>query len=68
MTMHYIDEMLTPTQAARRCAVSYSTVKRWILTGKIRAALLPSGQWRIPLTEIAPYLIARRQGGGQSDV
>ena len=36
------------------------TLYRWINTGRIRAVRLPSGQYRIPYSEIAPYLVARR--------
>src|SRR5262249_53446132 len=48
--------MLNPREAARMVGVSYSTIKQWILNGKLKTMPTPGGHHRIPETALRPYL------------
>jgi putative resolvase len=45
-----------PNEAAELLNVSRQTIWTWIKRGKIRAVKLPSGQYRIPDSEIVRIL------------
>jgi molybdopterin-binding protein len=49
-------KLLTPRDAAKVLGISYSTLKRWILTRKVRTVQTKGGHHRIPETEIDRYL------------
>jgi len=46
------DVLLPPREACRRLGISYRTLKRWIYSGRIRAAMTPTGRWMIPESEV----------------
>jgi molybdopterin-binding protein len=48
--------MLNPREAARMLGVSYSTIKQWILSGKLKTSPTPGGHHRIPETALRPFL------------
>jgi molybdopterin-binding protein len=50
------ETLLTPREAAAEIGVSYSTVKQWILTGKIKTTKTPGGHHRVPQSALAPLL------------
>ena len=52
--------LLTVRTAADRLGVGYSTVKRWIHTGKVRTTRTEGGHYRVAEAEI-DRLLARRQ-------
>ncbi|MEW6933715.1 helix-turn-helix domain-containing protein [Trueperella pyogenes] len=48
--------LLSTGKAAEAFDVTSQTVRRWIDTGKIAAVVLPSGQLRIPASEVERIL------------
>lgn len=52
------DSLLTPREAARQLAVSYPTIKQWILSGKLKTTQTPGGHHRISATALKPFLVA----------
>lgn len=48
--------LLTPREAARHLAVSYPTIKQWILTGKLKTTQTPGGHHRISAAALKPFL------------
>src|ERR1043165_9517644 len=48
--------LLTPREAARLVGISYSTIKQWILTGKLTTVKTPGGHHRIAHTALRPFL------------
>ncbi|HET9697584.1 MAG TPA: helix-turn-helix transcriptional regulator [Terriglobales bacterium] len=48
--------MLTPREAARMLGISYSTIKQWILTGKLRTVQTPGGHHRVADAALKPFL------------
>jgi molybdopterin-binding protein len=54
MTAHH--QLLTPREAARMLAISYPTIKKWILGGKLRTARTPGGHHRITLASLKPFI------------
>jgi len=49
-------ELLRPRDAARILGISYSTLKRWILAGKINTVTTAGGHHRIPERELDRHL------------
>lgn len=49
-------QMLTPREAARMLGISYPTIKKWILDGRLKTRKTPGGHHRIALTSLKPYL------------
>jgi len=49
-------KLVTPRDAAKVLGISYSTLKRWIHTGKLRTVQTQGGHHRIPASEIDRYL------------
>lgn len=49
-------KLVTPRDAAKVLGISYSTLKRWILTNKVRTVQTKGGHHRIPESEIDRYL------------
>ena len=50
------DHMLTAREAARLVAVSYPTIKQWILTGKLKTVQTPGGHHRIAMSALKPFI------------
>jgi len=50
------ETMLTPRETARLLAVSYPTIKQWILTGKLKTTPTPGGHHRIAQSTLKPFL------------
>lgn len=51
-------DFLTVRDAARRIAVSYSTLKQWIYKGSVRTIRTDGGHHRVPAEEVARLLSA----------
>jgi len=49
-------KLVTHRDAAQVLGISYSTLKRWILTNKVRTVQTKGGHHRIPESEIDRYL------------
>ena len=50
--------LLTPREAARHLAISYPTIKQWILSGKLKTTQTPGGHHRISSSALKPFLAA----------
>jgi molybdopterin-binding protein len=48
--------IFTPREAARMLAISYPTIKQWILSGKLKTTLTPGGHHRIAESSLKPFL------------
>ena len=48
--------LFTPREAARMLAISYPTIKQWILTGKLKTVLTAGGHHRITEQSLKPFL------------
>jgi molybdopterin-binding protein len=48
--------LLGPREAAKILGISYSTLKRWILTKQLRSVKTPGGHHRIPERELDRHL------------
>ena len=53
-------QLLTPREAARMLGISYPTIKKWILDGKLKTVLTPGGHHRLTAAGLKPYLAADR--------
>lgn len=47
---------LTPREAAIRLGISYSTIKQWLYSGKLKALKTPGGHYRISDSELDALL------------
>ena len=56
MSMAAERTLLTPREAARMLGISYSTIKQWILTGKLRTIQTPGGHHRVADAALKPFL------------
>lgn len=56
MSMAAERTLLTPREAARMLGISYSTIKQWILTGKLRTVQTPGGHHRVADAALKPFL------------
>jgi molybdopterin-binding protein len=63
--MKEAEQLLTPREAAAAVGVSYATIKKWILAGKLETIQTPGGHHRIPESALAPLSSAR--DGSQPD-
>ncbi|SRR6266568_3941629 len=50
------DNLLTPREASRLLGISYSTIKQWILSGKLPTVQTPGGHHRIAEASLKPFL------------
>ena len=50
--------LLTAREAARFLGVSYPTIKKWILAGKLKTVQTPGGHHRVPEIALRPFLKA----------
>jgi molybdopterin-binding protein len=56
--MKYRRQLLTPREASRMLGISYPTIKKWILQGKIKTTQTPGGHHRLSQTTLRPFLEA----------
>jgi molybdopterin-binding protein len=49
-------QLLTAREAAQKLGVSYPTIKKWILEGRIKTIKTPGGHHRVSLASLKPYL------------
>lgn len=54
--MREAQKPLTPREAATLLGVSYPTIKKWILAGKLRTTVTPGGHHRVPAAALNPFL------------
>ncbi len=54
------DNSLTPREAARLIGISYPTIKKWILDGKLKTIRTPGGHHRLSESSLRTYLAADR--------
>ena len=52
------DYSLTPREAARMMGISYPTIKKWILEGKLKTVRTPGGHHRLSESSLRSYLAA----------
>ncbi len=58
-------ELLSVAEAARLVRVSPDSIRRWILTGKLRAFRLGEhGHWRVLARDLAAYVNQPRRSDG----
>ena len=50
--------LLTPREASRMLAISYPTIKNWILSGKLKTVRTPGGHHRLTAASLKPFLEA----------
>ena len=48
--------LMTPREAARMMGISYPTLKKWILDGKINTVQTPGGHHRLTEASLRPFL------------
>lgn len=51
-------QLLTPREASRMLGISYPTIKKWILEGKIKTTQTPGGHHRLTQASLRPFLQA----------
>ena len=51
-----MERLLRPREACRLLGISYSTLRRWIREGRVRAVVTEGGRYRIPYSEVKKYL------------
>jgi molybdopterin-binding protein len=51
-------QLLTPREVSRMLGISYPTIKKWILEGKIKTVRTPGGHHRLSRTSLRPFLQA----------
>ena len=56
--------ILTGSQAASRLGVNVSTIGRWVKSGRLEAAELPSGGYAIPVREVERLEAEKALEGG----
>ncbi len=49
------NNLLTPREAARLIGISYPTIKKWILSGKLKTVQTPGGHHRLTQASLKPY-------------
>lgn len=60
------ESLLTPREAAATIGVSYATIKKWILAGKLKTVQTPGGHHRIPEKALAPLETEQATGRAES--
>ena len=51
-------QLLTPREASRMLGISYPSIKKWILEGKLKTIKTPGGHHRLTLASLKPFLEA----------
>ncbi len=57
------NNLLTAREAARLLGISYSTIKQWILHGKLKTVQTPGGHHRITEASLRPFLAKDKMKG-----
>jgi molybdopterin-binding protein len=50
------ENLLTPREAARMLGISYPTIKKWILDGKLKTVQTPGGHHRLTEASLKPFI------------
>ena len=50
--------LLTPREASRMMGISYPTIKKWILDGKLKTVRTPGGHHRLSEASLRPFIAA----------
>jgi molybdopterin-binding protein len=50
------NNLLTPREAARLIGISYTTIKKWILSGKLKTVQTAGGHHRVAESSLKPFL------------
>jgi molybdopterin-binding protein len=53
---------LTPREAARLMGISYTTIKKWILSGKLKTVRTAGGHHRVAESSLKPFLAKDEMG------
>ena len=53
--------LMTPREASRMLGISYPTIKKWILDGKLKSVRTPGGHHRLSESSLRPYITEDRQ-------
>lgn len=61
------EQLLTPREAAAAVGVSYATIKKWILAGKLKTMQTPGGHHRIPESALGSLSIGGEQSKPESE-
>jgi len=48
-------QLLTPREASRMLGISYPTIKKWILEGKLKTVKTPGGHHRVTPQSLKPF-------------
>jgi len=51
-------QLFTPREASRMLGISYPTIKKWILEGRIKTTRTPGGHHRLSQASLRPFLQA----------
>jgi molybdopterin-binding protein len=52
------DNLMTPREASRMMGISYPTIKKWILDGKLKTVRTPGGHHRLSEASLRPFIAA----------
>lgn len=52
------DILMTPREASRMMGISYPTIKKWILDGKVKTVRTPGGHHRLSEASLRPFITA----------
>jgi molybdopterin-binding protein len=50
------DNLMTPREASRMMGISYPTIKKWILDGKLKTVRTPGGHHRLSEASLRPFI------------
>jgi molybdopterin-binding protein len=53
-------DLMTPREASRMMGISYPTIKKWILDGKIKSIRTPGGHHRLTEASLRPFITEDR--------
>ncbi len=53
--------LMTPREASRMLGISYPTIKKWILDGKLKTIRTPGGHHRLSEANLRPFITEDRQ-------
>ena len=56
---------LTAREAARLLGISYSTIKQWILNGKLKTVQTAGGHHRVTESSLRPFLVEDKRKGAR---
>jgi len=49
-------QLMTPREASRMMGISYPTIKKWILEGKLKTVKTPGGHHRLSEASLRPFI------------